>query len=191
MVIHAVIAALALASDGAVLNAVQPSHELIAPVEVTVKKLSDLGEPYEMQRRRHEKVELERREFEKRDLEENRAIWAGKQVANYRFTVWSRGAWYCTRAIVVTVRGEEVVSSEYARDPGACKVPEAAMPSAEPYETVPNLFAFVDQLVNHSNTLPAVQYDTQYGYPLRIANDRWEVSDDEFAVYVRDFEVLE
>ena len=63
--------------------------------------------------------------------------------------------------------------------------------NASPYDTVPNLFAFIDGLLNDPMSLPRVHYDKQYAYPVSILNNRFAISDDEFSVTVWDFEILE
>jgi hypothetical protein len=185
--IHAITAILALANDGAVATTIQPSDERISPVKVTAKKLPDLGDPYEMQVRKHEKLEAETREIERAELATHRAKWNEKQVSNYRFTVSRRGAWYGTYPIVVTVRAGQMVSSEFVVEPAS----ETTAANAEPYDTIPNLFAFIGGLLNHPMSLPRVQYDTQYGFPVHISNDVFAISDDEFSVQVWDFQLLE
>ena len=188
---HVVFAVLALATEGVAFEADSSSKDLLTPVEVTVKKLPDLGDPYERELRRHEQLEAETREIERDELATHRAMWASKHVWNYRFTISTRGAWHGTEPVTVTVRGGQAVLTEYVCDPAECKQSEVPAATAKPHDTVPNLFTFIDGLLNHSMSLPRVHYDKQYGFPASIVNDRYAISDDEFSVTVWDFQVLE
>ena len=86
---------------------------------------------------------------------------------------------------------DRFVLTEYVCDPAECKQSEVPAATAKPHDTVPNLFTFIDGLLNHSMSSPRVHYDKQYGFPASIVNDRYAISDDEFSVTVWDFQVLE
>ena len=191
ILIHALSAVLAFAIAGTAVTADSPSKEELVPVVVTVKTLPDLGDPLEINLRRHEKLEEETRQTEQDEFEVHRAMWVDRKVLNYRFTISTRGAWSGTEPVTVTVRGGKAVSTEYVCPPAECK--QAVVPAADarPYDTVPNIFEFIDGLLNSSMSLPRVHYDKQYGFPTHIANDRIRNSDDEFSVTVWDFQLLE
>jgi hypothetical protein len=190
--------ALALAG-GSAEDASPPPREQISPVTVTAKKVHepDFGEIHELRRRQVQKQIQEKRSIERRDLAENRALWAEKQIANYRFTLSGHGSWgTCLGPIVVTVQGGSVSSTEYARaplPPGVveCNWPQGEVANAEPYDTVSNLFSIVDDLLKNPSMLLSIQYDTQYGYPASISTDEWGVSDSSFTIYIGGFEVLQ
>ncbi len=157
---------------------------------MTVERRPDLGDPYEIQRLKHEKLESQTRDIERDELATYRKIWTNRQISSYRFTVSQRGAWSGMRPIAVTVQAGQVASSEFVgdSDPGSFA---AAAASAEPYSTVPKLFAYIESLLDHEMTLPRVHYDGQYGFPAHISNDRFAISDDEWSMQVWDFQVLQ
>jgi hypothetical protein len=184
-------AVLALSTGSAAMAADSPSQDGIVPVVVTVKKLPDLGEPHEINLRRHEKLEAETREIERDEFVVHRAMWANKNILNYRFTVSTRGAWSGTEPVTVTVRDGKAVSTEYVCPPAECRQTDVPAADAGPFDTVPNIFEFIDGLLNHSMSLPRVHYDKRFGFPANILNDRIRISDDEFSVTVWDFQLLE
>ena len=189
--IHAVFTVLALATGGAAMAADSPSNDEIVPVVVTVTKLPDLGEPHEINLRQQEKLEAETREIERDEFLVHRTLWANKNILNYRFTVSTRGAWSGTEPVTVTIRDGKVVSTEYVCPPAECKQTEVPAADAKPYDTVPNIFAFIDGLLKDSMSMPRVHYDKQFGFPANIVNDRIRIADDEFSVTVWDFQLLE
>ena len=190
IVLPATVIAMYFGSVSAAAETVAAPTEPIPPAVATAKKLPDPGDLYEAQRLKHEKLESETREIERDELATYRRTWIDRQIVNYRYKVSYRGAWFGTEPITVTVRAGEVVSYVFVGEPESRNSPEAAL-SAERYSTIPKLFALIEELLNHDMTLPRVHYDKQYGFPANITNNRFAFSDDEFGIYIWDFEVLQ
>ena len=169
----------------------QPSHEEIAPVTVTVQRLPDFGDPMEITQRHMEERLRARRPAEIRDLEKNRALWLEKRIRSYRFTVSSSSAaWGIrTKPTVVTIRDKQVVSAEY--DTAEDSWSPTIIADIQTYDTIPKLFAIVEQMLSEPLTIVDIQYDAQYGFPSNISSDAWGATDAQSSIVISSFEVLE
>jgi len=167
-------------------------------VEVTARRLPDLGDPWEMSLRRIQERELAKRPYQREELERHRALWAAKHIDSYRYTVSSRGGWGIdTGTILVTVRHGAVTSTEYARRPNYMidRDPDAQVlqhdPSVEtPYTTIPAMFTTIERALDDPSILITVSYDSGYGFPTNISSDMLGASDAASSTHIRTFEVL-
>jgi hypothetical protein len=174
-------------------------QEPIEPTAATGNRLPDPGDLYELSLRRIQEHELAKRPQQTSDLRQYRALWARRNVANYRYTVSGRGGWGIdTGTVLVTVRNSSAISAEYVRPPlhvarssREAEIDQADIAVSPPHDGIPGVFEIVENALRSPSTLITVQYDTQYGFPVSIATDQIGVSDVASTIYIGGFEVFE
>ncbi len=184
---------------GEALQGAPPTQDTIAPVDVTARKLPDLGDPWEMHLRRVQEQELAKRPHQRQELARNRTLWAASQIDSYRYTVSSRGGWGIdTGTIQVTVRESAVSSVEYTRRPHGrvrddliSKSPKYDNSTETPYNTVPTMFEIIERALDDPLILMTVSYDSRYGFPTYIGTDLVGASDASGGTHIQAFEVLQ
>ena len=184
---------------GEALQGVSPTQDAISPVDVTARRLPDLGDPWEMHLRRIQEQELAKRPHQKQELARNRSLWAASHIHNYRYTVSSRGGWGIgTGTILVTVRTGAVSSVEYSRRPYGrvredliAKPPKHDNSTETPYDTVPAMFDIIEHALSDPSILITVSYDSRYGFPTYIWTDMLGASDASGSTNIQAFEVLQ
>jgi len=125
----------------------------------------------------------------RKELDQGREQWESQGLDDYRYTL--RVGCFCppevTDAIVVEVRGGEVVSLEYA----------AGGPVGHPeyharHDTVPELFQLIEMAIQSGADEIRVSYSPAYGFPERTRLDSsTAIADDELSLMISDFQVLE
>ena len=119
-------------------------------------------------------------------LARGRAVWASRNVSNYRFTV--RVVCFCPeiRNVVIEVRNGVVVSRTYEDDGTPVDSEFLAQ-----YDTVEKLFAVIQEAVDQKAVRLDAMYDPTFGYPKEAFIDISEqIADEEIGLSVRSFAVI-
>lgn len=115
-------------------------------------------------------------------------LWAEKKILNYRYTI--KTSCFCSSPslspVIVEVRNGEAVSTTI-KETG-----EGVSLYFESTDTIPNLFALIQQAIDRQADQVSVSYNAKRGYPESIGiDDKWNTSDDELGIAISDFEVLQ
>jgi len=123
-----------------------------------------------------------------KELEKNRDKWQAQQIADYQFTL--RVICFCpediTSPVIIEVRDGTFSSIRYAQDPDAVSTDFFGRAN-----TVEKLFIIIEEAIEDEADELTVDYDPDYGLPLKIAIDPvFNAVDEEITYTVSDFKIL-
>lgn len=129
-----------------------------------------------------------RNTFDVAEFEKNRNLWTSKNIQSYRMIIGASG--FLTNfpeEASLVVRDGRVESIK-----SLSKTGRNATDTYKSYDTVNELFAFIDSQRKAGAVRLMVEYDPGIGYPTQIEVDQdgFRGNDDELSVEVRNFEVI-
>lgn len=127
--------------------------------------------------------------FQNNKLNEARTLWNGKDVDSYSYVLELQC--FCApaselRPVVVTVQNGVVQSVLYDSENPAQRTPAPASVFG-PYDTVEELFAFVEDAIERDADLLQVGYDAEYGFPNVVNVDYQSGGSEQKLLFVTEF----
>jgi hypothetical protein len=120
-----------------------------------------------------------------RDLDVARAKWEQANIKNYEYRL--RVLCFCppnvTFPVIIKVQNGVNLSVEYAQEPK-----EVTNNYFKPVDTIDKLFDVIQKAIDDEADSLVVEYDSTYGYPLKIQIDPiTDAIDEEIAYFVEAF----
>lgn len=138
-------------------------------------------------------------------VQDAEARWQASGVTNYRIRVQEVRSIWCVYWIELEVRGEQIASATVTASPGPAQgcweytggvidEPIDLSPQDAERWTVPGLFRLARQLeplAGEKDMEIEIEFDSDLGYPLRLARDDVQALDDDALLTTLHFERLE
>lgn len=127
------------------------------------------------------------------EFDQNQTKWKDANISHYRYTIFI--GCFCAFSeempLTIEVKDGEAVSIMRA-DGTLVRPTDTVYGWYQPYETIDRLFLKLEADLGGEADEVTVSYDPQYGFPLTISIDQiLEAVDDELALQVSNFEILE
>jgi len=126
--------------------------------------------------------------FDVAEFERNRELWTSKNIQHYKMIIGAEGFMInFPEEVLIEVRGRRAGPIK-----SLSKTGKNFTDVYKDYDTVENLFSFVDSQRKRGAKYLQVTYDAGFGYPARIEVDQdgHRGNDDELLLEVKDFEIV-